>query len=947
MNKLSFVTFSFFILLSSLSFSQTSCNNKDKLDRLLKTADRNTDRYLALKSARFYWWRRCQCESGNVVDQGGEKAIIEYLATGYDNSQWAKGKYSDIPTPNKRDFKTGDCFSTHQFKKTVDHSDCQSINYSQQEDPQRYITQYEIYKCMCEKGVNSVDEEKQLLASISFNAKNAKAYYTGKSLHLTIPNKCTVLKSQGKGSSGSTSSTTQQQLMKRFANYNNAMGLKKQGIGIAKAFSNQVKNYSQLNKANTPEALLQNFNSNMQAISDLQTQNKADNLNQLENTLNSTLNDLNAGNHEGAMFSALSLLDQGEAKREARRKAEAIKQNLVYQNQKQMSAFYLKAVELNNNAIAHYYKRIAYVFTEEEEDYLFKYIDHHKCFETSMSANFNYSSASWSTNNCPVPVKKNAMVNNLITKDEQYIRTAKRKQALFQQTKRYEFQQGAMKFAGLAATTNPKTEYYYLMGHYAGVNNPIVAYASFLTVKSKNSKYFYKEKSAEFNSVKLSLEKYFKQAIEENNQDIIKNIVGAGLHQTVSIDGNAPIIYAIKIDQADVVQAFLNTELEGKKQSVINKKVKDVIMLASSFDAPNTIKKFVDMDFPIDFIINKKSPASIAINEKSIFVLNYLNSSKAINTKDALKVKSAFEKLDEIAYNEAGSKNTKLSYETYLSTIPNGIHQEEAKGNINRIIEEQHYNDAAREENISQLELYLKKYPNGSYTIKVKDQLSNLHLKKGDLAFENEKWSSAKFNYEEAQKYSLNQAISSKYRKAKDNVFHGFASGFFTSSRGAFGINYLGLGINKFSTTFKMSFDIPVIFTLMNSAGSIENNTYYDSNDEETNIIKTGKTIQGSVFRVSLGKSKKIINRLWLQAGLGLALYRKTEQIIEEGFDGTFDSSSSSIDKEWANNKDLKKTLLFIEAGMYFRIHKNTFFHYGISFQKGTVHEFGLAFTFN
>jgi len=559
-----------------------------------------------------------------------------------------------------------------------------------------------------------------------------------------------------------------------------------------------------------------------------------------------------------------------------------------------------------------------------------------------MKNNFNYSSASWRRNDCLVPVKKNAMVNNLTTKDKQYIKTAKRKYELFQQTNKIAFQQAAMKFAGLAATTKSKIEYYYLMGHYAGVNNPLIAYSSFLTVKSKNSKYFKGEKSDEFNSVKHSLEKYFKRAIQENNQDVINNIVGAGLHQSVSIDGDAPIIYAIKIDQADVVQAFLNTELEGKKESAIKKKVRNVIMLASSFDSPNTIKRFADIDFSIDFIISKESPASIAIKEKSIFVLDYLNKSNAINAKDALKVKTTLAELDENAYSVAANKNTKLSYEVYLLTVPNGKYKNQAKENINRLIEDQYYNDVTIKDNITELESYLQKYPNGRYIKEVKFHLYDLYLRKGNLAFENENWAAAENNYEKAQEHSTNQTLSTKYRQAKDNVFNGFSTGFFTSSRGAFGINYLGLGINKFKTTFKISVDLPVIFTSIINDSYIENNTFYDYNNEKQNIIKTGKTIQGSVFRISLGGSHKIVNRLWLQSGLGLAVYRMTEQIIEEDFDGMFDQS----DTEWVTNKDLNKTLIFIEVGTYFRVHKNTLLHYGISFQKGLVHEFGLAFLF-
>ena len=651
-NKLLFFIFSTFFLLSSFSYGQgQACDNMKKLDELIKTENRNTDKYLAIESARFYWWRRCQCESGKVVDQGGEKAIIEYLATGYDNSQWAKGKglIDDKYIPNKRDFKTGDCFSTHEFKKTVDHTDCQSINYSTQEDPQRYITQYYIYRCMCEKGVNSESESKQLVAFMDLNYKNANSYYTGKSLNLPNPlKKCSVVNFKNSGAKNkiNNKTSTQIEMENRFRNYNNAMNLKKQGENIAKAYAQQVKSYGELNSANSPEALLQNFNSNMQAIADLQTQNKADNLNQLTNTLSSTINDLSSGNHEGAMFSALSLLDQAEAKRIARWEAATVKQDLIFQAEMQMTVFYQKALEINNQTIKHYYEKAAFAYSKEEETYLLEYIDNLECFKESMKNNLKLSSTTWTKNNCPIPVKKTHTVNNLIAKDIQYINAAKRKYALYEKTGEPIFQQGAMRFAGLAATENPKTEYYYQMGHFAGTNNPLVAYSSFITAESKNAKYFVGDKAPEYSMIKMSLEVSLKKSIEENDQDIIKNIVGANLHQSVTIDGSLPIIYAIKIDQADVVYAFLNTELEGKQQSVITKKVQEVITMAAIMDAPNTIQKFVDLGFSIDFTIDGKTPLNISEESLAIKSFNKISELLGGQTKytfensDAVKLQS-------------------------------------------------------------------------------------------------------------------------------------------------------------------------------------------------------------------------------------------------------------------------------------------------------------------
>ena len=534
------------------------------------------------------------------------------------------------------------------------------------------------YKCQCDSPDNLSDSEIPQLV----NAMNATRGIISKeySTYGTVPRvyKVSDCKKGNFNSTNSASSktSTQIEIENRFRNYNNAMSLKRQGENIAKAYAQQVKSYGELNQTNSPEALLQNFYNNMQAIADLQTKNKADNLNQLTNTLNSSLNDLNSGNYEGAMFSVLSLIDQGEAKREARRQAEAVKQQLIIEAATQMNNFYWKAIELNDNAIDQYFQRAAYAYTKEEEAYLLKYVEYHKCFKESMTTNFSFSSTSWTKNNCTAPTNVVSMSNNLIAKDIQYIQTAKRKYKLYLETGRTVFQQGAMKFAGLAASTKPKAEYYYLMGHFAGKNNPLVAYSSFLTVQSKSSSYFEGDKYSEFLMIKLCLEKEFKKAIKENNKEVIKKIVGAGIHNIVNIDEDSPIIYAISIDQPDVVQAFLNTDLEGKTQSVITKKVRDVIMAAAMLDAPNIIKRFSEMGFGLDFTAYNKSPIDIAIESKSIKSTYYLlgiSERKQEYLTRLINQKSDIIKLDKIVnqhslnlYKELQSVDSKTKAIRYL-----------------------------------------------------------------------------------------------------------------------------------------------------------------------------------------------------------------------------------------------------------------------------------------
>ncbi|ADY28785.1 hypothetical protein Celly_0954 [Cellulophaga lytica DSM 7489] len=489
------------------------------------------------------------------------------------------------------------------------------------------------YRCECENGGNLSDTDLQRLVDHLNMIKGqiSSKYSSYGSVPSTSISDCKKKTKNGSNASSklnnnsNSKSSTQIEMENRLVNYNKAMNLKTQGENIARAYAQQVKSYGQLNSTSTPEVLLENFNSNMQAIADLEAQNKADNLSQLSNTLSSSLNDLSTGNYEGAMFSALSLLDQGEAKREARRKAEATKRRLAYQVQQKMTAFYTKAVELNDEAINQYYEKAAYAYSKEEEAYMLAYIDNLECHKKNMENNFSYNNTSWLKNNCSVPVKKNYTVNNLVAKDIQYINAAKRKYALYKKTGEQVFQKGAMRFAGLAATENPKADYYYTMGHYAGINNPLVAYSSFLTAKSKNSNYFSGEKASEFAMVKLSLESSFKKAIEENDQEVVSNIVGAGLHQTVKIDNSLPIIYAIKIDKADVVFAFLNTDLVGKPQTVINKKVQSALYMAALLDAPNTIQKFADLGFSVDFSIAGKTPLDAAAESLSVNSFNKIS----------------------------------------------------------------------------------------------------------------------------------------------------------------------------------------------------------------------------------------------------------------------------------------------------------------------------------
>lgn len=479
------------------------------------------------------------------------------------------------------------------------------------------------YKCECEKGGRTAEEAENLKNELNKIRQTIVSHYSDAG---EIPPVITKCKSgtQGSDSGGQSDNktATQREIENRFKNYNTAMNLKGQGEAIARAFAEQVKQFGLMGYASNPQEQLDNFNNNMQQIAQLQSQNKADNLDQIGNTLGSALNDLNAGNGEGALFSTLSLIDQLYEQKEAQKEAERQKQRLIAQQKQKMSQFYWKAVELNKKEILNYLQNTAYSFSKADEDLNLAYIQYHLCFHNSMEKNYSYTSTQWTKNNCSKPIKTNQIENNLISKDIQYINAAKRKFEMFEEIEDDQFndvfREGAMRFAGAAATENPKAEYYYLMGHYAGVDNPLVAYTSFEAAKNLSPNYFSGVKAGEYYLVNQALQSSFKEAIVNNNQEIIRKIIASQLHNAVKIDNQPAIIYAIKVDQPDVVQLFLNDYANGKSQNIINTKVHEVIMMAAVLDAPKTIQRFNDMGFSVDFTIDGNSPADVAGEALSI-----------------------------------------------------------------------------------------------------------------------------------------------------------------------------------------------------------------------------------------------------------------------------------------------------------------------------------------
>lgn len=599
----------------------------------LKSKNTSTDRHKLdeghLKSIATYWVAACKCEKGVTTEAEAQ----QLYTTIFDNRLYITDNFTDRGKviykdktpfgdlyPGEKLYTKSNCLagkytSAITMESTMGCNDEAKDFFNTASDQQQYGKAFFRAYCECKKGVTNSERQQQLAVDMKENLDNYHDHKAPSDPRIVtealLAKECPFIHNNW-GKSANQKTATQIEIENRFKNYNTAMNLKGQGEAIAKAFAEQVKQFGKMGYAANPQAQLDNFNHNMQQIAQMQSQNKTDNLNQLDNTVGTALNQLNSGNGEGAMLSTLSLIDQRYEQKQAQKEAEKQKAQLIAQQKDKMSQFYWKAVELNNNALNKYLQIAAYSFSKTDEDFNISYANHHRCFDNYMKKNYSYTNIKWTQNNCRKPVKTTQIENNLISKDVQYINAAKRKFNWFEKDKNEDFREGAIRFAGAAATEKPKAEYYYLMGHYAGIDNPIVAYTSFEAARSLSSKYFSSTKSAEYEMVSQALQASFKKAIESNNQEIIKEIIASQLHNAVKIDDQPAIIYAIKVDQPDVVQLFLNDYADGKSQSIINTKIQEVIMMAAVLDAPKTIQRFVDLGFSVDFELNGNNPVMVA-----------------------------------------------------------------------------------------------------------------------------------------------------------------------------------------------------------------------------------------------------------------------------------------------------------------------------------------------
>ncbi|AEV31692.1 hypothetical protein Oweho_0678 [Owenweeksia hongkongensis DSM 17368] len=851
----------------------------------------------------------------------------------------------------------------------------------------QYANYYE-QMCWCESELSDADMER-LVATINGCVQIVNSQYS--SLAGKLPT-MTKAKCKGMSKSSSTNNSTnsnsqspslQQDMMQLMNNFNNAMSLKRQGEAMAHAFANEVKRFGELGTASNPQELLNNFNHNMSQISELQAQNKIDNLNQIGNTAVSALNDLNSGNTDGALLSAAAYLDQREAQKEAQREAEYQKQKLIQQHKEKMSQFYWKAVELNDQSINAYYRNAAFTFSKNEENYNLAYVAHHQCFADYMKNNFSYSNTLWTQNNCAKPQETFSLENNLIPLDVQYINTAKRKYQLYTSTGSTYFKEAAVRFAGSAVDEKPSAEYFYLMGHYAGIDDPIVAFTAFETAKEMDAGMFNStEKYEEYMGVKLRLSYLLKEAIDNNDVNYLKIATAASLHKTIDVYGMPAIAYAIQQDNPDAVQLFLNDYIKDQTQYKVKVQVRETMIIAAINNSEATLQRFVEMDFSVDYKIKSQTPFEaarkaqandaailIAINSKhttkyqtqiidaaaeahDYITLRKLQR-KTSSTEHSQRITNLMTDFDEKAYAKASEINTKESYEYYISNFPLGKYLNDARSRISKIEETRSYNLVVEYKSIDRAKEFLQNYPESKYAKEVQLLLFDQLYEQGNSEYASKETFKAKSSYKAA--YELKEAVENERPKELRNLKSQIntlnshvALHFEFDSNGGFGFGTIGLKTKGVGFYWTGSLNVPYAFSEIPIYILDEDNVLKkDAGGPENSFIILDKTesIRSAIWLgLSLGATYKIAKPLWLSAGVGVGAYGQVDSYTFKEANNPSDLPTAEVQTQEVHNKVESGAVVYFEAGAYFRITKGLFLKGGVTTSsKMTFVQFGIA----
>lgn len=286
------------------------------------------------------------------------------------------------------------------------------------------------------------------------------------------------------------------------------------------------------------------------------------------------------------------------------------------------------------------------------------------------------------------------------------------------------------------------------------------------------------------------------------------------------------------------------------------------------------------------------------------------------NDTEALQQKRTAQ--DELAWQNARSKNTIESFDAYIAGNTIRKHRTEAENIVKRALirfggQYADKNDIPRMEYY--LNKYLKEYPNGSDAAKAKEMMCAAYLRAAEHSRQKKYASSqeqALTYYGQINKfcpnaYDLKALVRDTKRK---KLRYGRPDRFFISYVYD-SITPVGLSIGSVNNrsvgmylTFRMNenFLTSSAYYTVNNSGELDGNVYQD-------IRATGESRKGDAD-IMLGLTKKITYPLWIYAGGGVTIHQHWEEM------STYNDNGTYYETEWVKNTDEKFVKPVAEAGL-------------------------------
>ncbi len=297
--------------------------------------------------------------------------------------------------------------------------------------------------------------------------------------------------------------------------------------------------------------------------------------------------------------------------------------------------------------------------------------------------------------------------------------------------------------------------------------------------------------------------------------------------------------------------------------------------------------------------------------------------------------------LDRIGYDIAIAGGTANDYRLYLSRYPEGIFRTEISNKLELKIEEDMYKKARLSNKIEDYETYIREYPFGIYADHVNQIIENSYMAFGKKAYKNGNWRDARSDF---NKY-LRHYPSGRYKEEAEKYVKKCSRKLSQSGTGFLMYTYdevspLGLSFGSLSVrsvsvyyTIKLNQDIfkgyDVLYEIDEQGKS----------DSPRDILPTGEIVDANIA-MSLGLTRKLVYPLWAYAGAGVgyyAIYHEVEQ---------FNSNGTPYETVWMKSTESPEFEFFPEGGLMLKLGGALVCKYGISYQNGVIHQFGVGFQF-